>query len=111
MPQDIEEIVSDQTEPTLADEFEAAKKKMSYETRLNYYACPFEENSVESKIHWIMQRDGNHGKTLFDRLMAKAHKKFLNRGMQPPIVTRLESPKAFQYSVWFEDFTDPISNY
>ena len=38
---------------------EVAKiKQMTYETRKEFYECPFEDNSIPSWIHFISKRDG-----------------------------------------------------
>ena len=82
---------------TLYDEYKGKIRGMTYNNRLDYYECPFPEDSIPSIIHFIYQRDEDELKAY-----KKQYNKIVNKFKTKPRLECIYSDRPFEYKFKFE---------
>lgn len=94
------EVVQLPTGPSLADDIAEMRKNMAYADRLKFYECPFEDDSPDSYIHFIHQKDGSLDE--FNKLMAKGQRWHENRKRTIPPIIKIDYVRPFKYVIYYE---------
>ena len=82
---------------TLYDEYKEKIRSMTYKNRLDFYECPFPEDSLASMIHFIYQRDEDGLKAY-----KKQYNKIVNKLKTKPRLECIFSDHPFEYKFKFE---------
>jgi hypothetical protein len=91
-------VKAEMPEPSLINYLDTDRRNMTYDDRRRFYGCPYDDDTIESWMHFIFQRDGSLKK--FNKLVEYYKQRFASKGQTVEIEQVLTNSR-FHYKLKF----------